>query len=107
MAEVTLTKSNFKETTAEGVSLIDFWAPWCGPCRMQGPIVDSVAEKVGGKATIAKCNVDEAQDLAMQFGIQSIPTLVVLKDGEAVQKFVGLQSEEAILESLRKEGVEV
>ena len=107
MAEVTLTKSNFEETTSKGVSLVDFWAPWCGPCRMQGPIVESVAEKVGEKATIAKCNVDEAQELAMQFGIQSIPTLVVLKDGEPVQKFVGLQSEEAILESLRKEGVEV
>ncbi|MFW6303284.1 MAG: thioredoxin [Candidatus Sumerlaeota bacterium] len=107
MAEVTLTKSNFEQSTSQGVSLVDFWAPWCGPCRMQGPIVESVAEKVGDKATVAKCNVDEAQDLAMQFGIQSIPTLVVLKDGEPVQKFVGLQSEEAILESLRKEGVEV
>jgi thioredoxin 1 len=107
MSEVNLTTSNFEESTSNGVSLVDFWAPWCGPCRMQGPIVESLAKRVGDKATIAKCNVDESQDLAMKFGVQSIPTLVVLKDGQPVQKFVGLQSEEALLESLRKEGVEV
>lgn len=88
-----LTDATFSETIATGVTLVDFWAPWCGPCRMQGPIVDKVAEQLDGKATIAKLNVDDGAESAGQFGIRSIPTLIVFKDGEAVQTFVGVQSE--------------
>ena len=91
MADVLeLDGSNFQATIAEGVTLVDFWAPWCGPCRMQGPIVDKVAEALGDKAKVAKVNVDDQQDLAIQFGIQSIPALLIFKDGEVAKDFVGV-----------------
>ena len=73
--------SNFDAEIRQGVTLVDFWAPWCGPCRMQGPILDSVAEKVGSKAKIGKVNIDDATSVAVKFGIVSIPTLIIFKDG--------------------------
>ncbi|MBB6733035.1 thioredoxin [Cohnella zeiphila] len=92
----TVTKDNFNSTVSEGVSLLDFWAPWCGPCKMQGPIVDELAEELKGKATIAKVNVDEEPELASQFGVMSIPTLIVFKNGQPVDKLVGLQSKDSL-----------
>ena len=82
--------SNFQATITEGITLVDFWAPWCGPCRMQGPIIDKVSETLEGKAKFAKVNVDDQQDLAVQFGIQSIPALLIFKDGEVAREFVGV-----------------
>ncbi len=96
-----LTAENFKTAAGNGVALIDFWAPWCAPCRAQGPIVDKVAEKADG-ATVAKVDVDQAPELAAQFGVSSIPTIVILKDGELKQRFVGVQSESALLSALEK-----
>jgi thioredoxin len=84
--------------------IVDFWAPWCGPCRTQGPIVEQVASQMGDRAVVAKVNVDDERGLAAQFAIQAIPTLVVLKDGNVVQRFVGVQRAEALagaLESAR------
>lgn len=69
--------------------LVDFWASWCGPCRSLSPIVDEVADELAGKITVAKCNVDDNQDLAMKFGVMSIPTLVVFKNGEEIDRSVG------------------
>jgi thioredoxin 1 len=80
--------------------LIDFWAPWCGPCRTQGPILDQVAAHVGDKAIVAKVNVDEEPDLAGQFGVQSIPTLVVLQAGQIVKRFVGVQQAGTLVQAL-------
>jgi len=80
--------------------LIDFWAPWCGPCRMQGPILDQVAAQVGDRAVVAKVNVDEEPELAAAFGVQSIPTLVVLKGERLVQRMVGVQQAGTLVNAL-------
>ena len=88
MAVTEITKENFKSFVLDSNKpvLIDFWAPWCGPCRMVSPIVDELAEDLDGKANIGKINVDEQPDLAAQYGIMSIPTLLVFKGGELVRE---------------------
>ncbi|MBJ6361367.1 thioredoxin [Paenibacillus sp. GCM10012307] len=93
---VVLTKDNFNQSIENGVSVVDFWAPWCGPCKMQLPIVEELATEMEGQATIGKINVDEEPELASQFGVMSIPTLIVFKDGQPVDKLVGLQSKDAL-----------
>jgi len=100
-----LDDSNFKEQTSEGVTLVDFWAPWCGPCRMQSPIIDQVAENVGSKAKVAKVNVDDSPSVASSYGIQSIPTLLVLKNGNIVQQYVGVQSQEKLMEAINQASI--
>ena len=92
-----LTDDNFAVTIGSGVTLVDFWAPWCGPCQAQGPIVEKVAEKVEGKAKVAKLNVDDGPQVAAKYGVRSIPTLIVFKDGELTEQFVGVQSEEQLV----------
>ena len=93
---------NFDKTIADRITLIDFWAPWCGPCRIQGPILDKVAQSVKGRAQIAKVNVDEVRALAGRFNVQSIPTLILFKDGNEVQRFIGVQSHETLVEAINK-----
>lgn len=96
MAAVALTKENFNDSVQSGVTLVDFWAPWCGPCKMQLPIVEELGAELEGSATIAKINVDEQPELASQFGVMSIPTLILFKDGQPVDKMVGVQSKDAL-----------
>ena len=86
-----LTDSNFAEVVEQGSLpvLVDFWATWCGPCRMLSPVVDKLAEKYEGKMVVAKCNVDESADIPMKFGIRNIPTLLFFKNGELVDRLVG------------------
>ena len=100
--ELIITDDNVEETVKEGVTLIDFWAPWCGPCRMQGPIIEAIAEKYSGKAKVGKCNVDDNQKTAAKLGIQSIPTLALYKDGEIVERFVGVTQEDDLSSALDK-----
>lgn len=73
--------------------VVDFWAPWCGPCRQLGPIIDKIADQYAGKIKVGKLNVDDAQDVAAQFGITSIPRIFIFKNGQAVEKITGLVSE--------------
>lgn len=88
-----INNTNFKELLASNkVAMVDFWATWCGPCRMLGPTVEEVAADYEGRALVAKCNVDDAEDVAAEFGIRSIPTLIFFKDGIAVDKTVGVVS---------------
>jgi len=81
---VELNASNFDETIKEWVTLVDFWAPWCGPCQMMTPIIEELTKSMDGKATIAKVNVDDNQDLAMRFWIMWIPNIVIFKNSEIV-----------------------
>ena len=95
-----LSVENFNATIAAGTVLVDFWAPWCGPCKAQAPILDKVADAVGDKAVIAKVNVDEHAALAAQFGIRSIPTLILFKDGHKIKDFIGVQQEATLVAEL-------
>jgi thioredoxin 1 len=81
--------------------LVDFWAPWCGPCRMAGPIIDSVAEKVHGKAKVFKLNVDENPMTAGEYGISGIPTVLIFKNGAVTKQLVGVQQESVYIEALK------
>ncbi len=98
MSVVTLTKENFKQEVLEATQpvLIDFWAAWCGPCRMVSPIVDEIAAE-NPDIKVGKVNVDEQPELAQQHGVMSIPTLIVYKDGKAVNQTVGARSKAALL----------
>ena len=103
MGVVTLTKDNFEQEVlaAKEPVLIDFWATWCGPCQMQSPIVDAVAESLGDKVKVCKANVDEQPQLALNYQIVSIPTLVFMKDGMFQKKMVGLQTQSTIEDYLK------
>ncbi len=97
-----LTSANFEATLAEGVSLVDFWAPWCGPCRMIAPVIEELAEDYKGKANICKVNTDEEQDIAVKFGIRSIPTIMFFKNGAMIDQIVGAQSKQALAQRIDK-----
>lgn len=97
-----LTESTFLDHVAHGVVLADFWAPWCGPCRMQTPILESLAQKTADPVSIAKVNVDTHPALAEQLGVQSIPTLVLFKNGQEVQRFVGVQPENTLAQAIEQ-----
>ncbi len=101
-ATSTLTQSNFAEeiATSDKPVLVDFWAEWCGPCKMLAPILDEVAGENSDKITVAKVNVDENPDLARQFDIMSIPTLIVFKDGQPAHRFQGASGKAGLLENL-------
>ena len=103
MAVITLTKENFEAEAlkASVPVLVDFWASWCGPCRMVSPIVDEIAEESDGSYKVGKVNVDEQPELASQFGVMSIPTLLVLENGKVKNTAVGARPKEFILGLLR------
>ena len=91
MAELKITRENFENEVMKSdiPVLIDFWAPWCGPCRMMGPIIEQLADEYAGKAKVGKVNVDEEGELSQAFGVMSIPTIVLIKDGKVVKQAVG------------------
>ncbi len=97
--EVTITNENFASLKNGNLPfVVDFWATWCGPCRMVGPIVSEMAEKYDGKIVVGKCDVEENEDLAAEFGIRNIPTILFFKNGEVVDKLIGAQSKEKFIE---------
>jgi thioredoxin 1 len=103
MSLLTVNENNFKQTVEEGkLVLVDFWAPWCGPCKMIAPILDQLDQQSAGAVTIAKLNVDDNPALSSQYGVMSIPTLKLFKDGKEVETLVGLQSLEKLTSLVQK-----
>lgn len=102
MAVLEITKNNFDTEVMQSDKpvLVDFWAPWCGPCRMVGPIIDEIGNEVGGKAKVGKVNVDEQPELASKFQVMSIPTIMVIKNGKVENTAVGARSKQALLDML-------
>ena len=100
--EVTITKENFAELKAGNLPLVvDFWATWCGPCRMVAPIIEELAAKYDGKIVVGKCDVEDNEDLAAEFGIRNIPTILFFKNGEVVDKIIGAQPKAKIEEKIQ------
>lgn len=97
-----INEAEFNEITKQGVVLVDFFATWCGPCKMLAPVLEKVAETMQGKAEIVKVDVDQENALAMKFGIMSVPTMIIFKDGEAVRQISGYQPQPALEAELKK-----
>ena len=95
---LTLTDANFDSEVKKGTVLVDFWAPWCGPCRMLGPVVEQLSEEMKGSLKVGKVNVDEQPDLSEKFEVASIPTLLLFKDGKIIANRVGAANKDALKE---------
>lgn len=104
MSVIQLTDSTFKKEITEysGVAVIDFWAPWCGPCQMVGPMIEDIAKELDGKVKVCKVNVDEEGTLSNVFEIMSIPAVFIFKNGDIVEKIIGAQSKESYIETIQK-----
>ncbi len=100
MAVEHLTDNTFAQAVAQGVTLVDFFATWCGPCKMLGPTIEEIGAECDGSFKVYKVDIDECEDTAMDFGIMSVPTLVVFKDGAEVSRMIGVQPKTAILNAI-------
>lgn len=104
MSTIDLNQNNFKEKILKEKSLVlvDFWAPWCGPCRMVGPVIDELAEEYEGKVVVGKVNVDEEEGLAVKHGVMSIPTVILFKNGKEMERQVGFIGKQGYEEMIKK-----
>lgn len=102
MAAEHLNDNNFKEAIASGVTLVDFFATWCGPCKMLSPTIEAIADECDGSFSVYKVDIDEAGDVAMDYGIMSVPTLIVFKNGAEAARMIGVQPKAAILDTIQK-----
>ncbi len=103
MSIVNVSDQSFKnEVESQGTVLVDFWAPWCGPCKMIAPVLEELDSEIGDGLKIAKLNVDDNPESASRFGVMSIPTLIIFKDGEPVDKVIGFQSKEALKKAVNR-----
>ena len=99
---ITLTSDNFADQTSKGVVMVDFWATWCMPCKAMAPVIEEIAGQTVGKVTVGKVDIDKNGQLANRFGIESIPTVLIFKDGKLMETFVGVQSKAALVNALSK-----
>ncbi|QFR38940.1 thioredoxin [Candidatus Gracilibacteria bacterium 28_42_T64] len=99
---IVLNEENFKDTIKEGITLVDFWAEWCGPCQQMLPILEDFSKEMEGKMKVGKVNVDENPGISAEYRVMSIPTLIVLKDGEMVEQMVGVKSSDELKEVCAK-----
>ena len=102
MAVLHLTEGAFDKAVSQGVTLVDFWADWCGPCQMLGPVIESLAEKYEGKAIVGKVNTDEEGELAMRYTVMNIPTVIFFKDGKEIDRKVGVMPPDAFIQVLEQ-----
>lgn len=99
---LTLTDKNFQHQTKNKLVLIDFWASWCAPCRMMAPVLNEVADELAGNSHVGKVNIEQYQSLAQKFRVRNIPTMILLKNGKEIDRFVGVKSRDFLLEQFRK-----
>ncbi|MBR9984978.1 MAG: thioredoxin [Desulfosarcina sp.] len=97
-----LTRTHFEQSVLHGVTLVDFDAPWCRPCRTQKPVIAELKKNYRGRAAVRRINIDENQDIAMHLGIQSIPTIILYKDGREMDRFIGVQNAGTLIRALKK-----
>lgn len=105
MAATHLTKADFDEKIKTGIVMVDFWAEWCGPCKMAAPVIDGLADEYTGKVTVAKLDVDAEAEIAQKYGVMSIPTVILFKDGAELSRQVGFAGKQGYLDLLKKANV--